>query len=223
MPAMKWPDHLRYIAIEGVIGAGKTTLARMLAERFGARLVLEQFEENPFLERFYEDPDRWAFHTQLSFLASRYQQQRALAARDLFHQATISDYIFDKDRIFARINLKGDELSLYEALYQTMEPMTPRPDLVVYLQSTVERLLQHIQARGRAYEKNIQPAYLQALQEAYNQYFFYYTKSPLLIINTARVDFVKYPEDFEELVREIVEKHHQGITYFNPEGSVQSL
>ncbi|RMH62464.1 MAG: deoxynucleoside kinase [Bacteroidetes bacterium] len=209
-------DDLRYIVIEGVIGAGKTTLAHLLAERFRAKLVLEEFEENPFLPRFYQDPDRWAFQTQLAFLASRFRQQKRLLERDLFHQIVISDYSFDKDRIFAHVNLRGDELQLYESLYTLMEPTTLTPDLIVYLQSTTERLMQHIARRGRTYEQNMDAAYIAALNEAYNYYFFRYRKSPLLIINTAEIDFVANPGDLEELIRQITTTTHPGTTYFKP-------
>ena len=128
-------DDLRYIVIEGVIGAGKTTLAKLLAQRFNGQLILEEFEENPFLDRFYANRKRWAFHTQLSFLASRFRQQKALFDRDLFHNVIISDYMFEKDRLFAHQNLEGDELQLYETLFWQMNLGVPRPDLIVYLQS----------------------------------------------------------------------------------------
>jgi deoxyguanosine kinase len=212
-------DGLRYVAIEGVIGAGKTTLARLLAARFNGRTVLEEFDQNPFLSRFYEDPPRWAFQTQLSFLASRFQQQKALLARDLFQQLVVCDYTFDKDRIFAHLNLRGDELQLYETLHGLMEPVVPTPDLVVYLQSASARLLDNIRQRGRAYERDMDPQYIDALCEAYNYYFFRYTKSPLLIVNATRIDFVRNPRDLEELIRQIVGGKHHGMTYFNPPAS----
>ena len=210
------PEHgPRYVAVEGVIGAGKTTLARMLAERFDARLVLEEFEDNPFLPRFYEDPARWAFQTQLTFLASRFRQQQALQTGDLFQQSAVSDYLFDKDRIFARTTLAGDELGLYETLYALMEPNAPVPDLVVYLQSSVERLVRNVAHRGRSYEAGIDPAYLAELSAAYDQYSFSYRRSPLLIVNATEIDFVGQPLHFEELVRQ-VKSARQGTTYFNP-------
>jgi deoxyadenosine/deoxycytidine kinase len=210
------PDDLNYIVIEGVIGAGKTSLARLMARRFGAKLVLEEFDENPFLERFYEDRERWAFQTQLAFLASRFRQQKDLRARDLFHQVVVSDYAFDKDRIFAHQNLEGDELQLYETLYKHMEPNTPTPDLVIYLQSTPERLMQNIEKRGRPYEEDMDPAYIEELHEAYNYYFFRYTKSPLLIVNAAHIDFVDNEEEREELLHHIATVKHRGTTYVNP-------
>jgi len=211
------PEHLQYIVIEGVIGAGKTSLTKQLAERCAGRLVLEQFEENPFLERFYTDRSRWAFQTQLSFLASRFKQQQSLGGgRDLFHKHIISDYTFDKDRIFARINLNGDELSLYETMFGIMQPTTPTPDLIVYLQASTDRIMDNIRLRGRDYEKNMDRSYIESLGQAYNTYFFHYNQSPLLIVNATNIDFVGNPFDFEELVHQIAQLRHPGMTYFNP-------
>ncbi|MEM8556566.1 MAG: deoxynucleoside kinase [Bacteroidota bacterium] len=210
------PDRFRYVAIEGVIGAGKTTLARMLAEQTGARLVLEEFEENPFLARFYEDPKRWAFQTQLNFLASRFRQQKALRDRDLFQQAVVADYTFDKDRIFARLTLDGDEMALYESLFSIMEPNAPAPDLVVYLQSSVDRLMHNIAQRGRSYERSMDRAYIADLADAYDRFFFHYAKGPLLILNVAQIDFVNNPDDFAELLRQVAAVESTGTTYFKP-------
>jgi deoxyadenosine/deoxycytidine kinase len=218
-PRIRLRDGLRYIVIEGVIGAGKTTLASLLAERFDGRLVLEQFEENPFLARFYEDRARWAFQTQLTFLASRFRQQQSLLKRDLFQQVVVSDYSFDKDRIFAHLTLDGDERQLYETLFSIMQPNVPVPDLVVYLQSTPQRLLEQIRQRGRSYELDMEADYIVALHEAYNYFFYRYTKSPLLIVNAARIDFVKNPDDLAELIRQIASITYPGTTFFNPEPS----
>jgi deoxyadenosine/deoxycytidine kinase len=197
------PDSLDYLAIEGAIGAGTTTLAQMLAECWTTDLVLEQFEDNPFLERFYEDRPRWAFQTQLAFLASRFRQQKDLAERDLFHDVVISDYTFDKDRIFARQTLAGDEQQLYESLFRLMEPTVPTPDLVLYLQSSPERLMANIEERDRPYERDMDPDYIAQLHDAYNQYFRQYDRTPLLVVNAAEIDFVDNPDEFRALARQI--------------------
>jgi deoxyadenosine/deoxycytidine kinase len=210
------PDHVNYLVIEGVIGAGKTTLAEMLGRVLEANVVREQFEENPFLERFYDDRDRWAFQTQLAFLASRFRQQKDLGTRDLFHQVVISDYSFDKDRIFAHETLSGDELQLYEALYQIMEPNTPDPDLVVYLQSPVDRLMANIRKRDREYERGIDRDYIASLQEAYETYFRHYRKSPLLVVRTDGLDFVENDDHFEAIVRHITTAEATGREVVGP-------
>lgn len=220
MPAPTLPAHLAYVAVEGVIGAGKTTLARMLADRAGGKLVLEEFEENPFLGAFYADRDRWALQTQLAFLASRFKQQKALAARDLFVDHVVSDYTFDKDRIFAHVTLDGDEVRLYETLYGIMEPSAPIPDLVVYLRSSVDRLLHNVALRGRSYESDMDRGYLTELVEAYDRYFFHYSKSPLLIVDASKIDFVNQPGTFDELVRQIASVKG-GTAYFNPPQTMQ--
>lgn len=207
---------VRYIAVEGVIGAGKTSLSRMVSERLNARLVLEQFEENPFLERFYEDPEHYAFQTQIFFLLSRYRQQQDLFQADLFHNALVTDYIFDKDKIFAYLNLQDDELRLYETLVSSIEKNIPTPDLVVYLQSSVERLMSNIRARGRKYEENISEEYIKDLNEAYNYFFFRYKNAPLLIVNSTEIDFVNNKEDFEQLYKEILRPNRAPVEYYNP-------
>jgi deoxyadenosine/deoxycytidine kinase len=207
---------VRYIAVEGVIGAGKTSLARMVSERLNARLVLEQFEENPFLERFYEDPEHYSFQTQIFFLLSRYRQQQDLFQADLFHNALVTDYIFDKDKIFAYLNLQDDELRLYETLVSSIEKNIPTPDLVVYLQSSVERLMSNIRARGRKYEENMSEEYIKDLNEAYNYFFFRYKNAPLLIVNSTEIDFVNNKEDFEELYKEILRPNRAPVEYYNP-------
>jgi 2-amino-4-hydroxy-6-hydroxymethyldihydropteridine diphosphokinase len=209
--------EIRYIAIEGVIGAGKTSLAKMLGERLNAKVVLEQYYENPFLEKFYQNRERYAFQTQIFFLLSRYKQQMELLQRDLFYEYLITDYIFDKDKIFAHINLKGDELKLYEMLVSLLEKNIPVPDLVIFLQSSVERLMQNIRKRGRPYEKNISEDYIRELYEAYNEFFFnQYRKSPVLVINATEIDFVNNKEDFEDLVKEILSPRRGTFEYYNP-------
>lgn len=199
------PNQFDFIAIEGVIGAGKTTLAQLLSERNNARLVLERFEENPFLPKFYEDRKRYAFQTQLAFLASRFKQQEKMINKELFDEYIISDYIFEKDRIFARLNLDDDELALYDNIYGIMTGISAKPDLVIYLQSTVDRLMENIAQRGRDYERHITPDYLQELSDAYNQFFYHYDKAPLIIINTTNVDFLHNPDHLAYLEEQIFE------------------
>ncbi|PEN13752.1 deoxynucleoside kinase [Longibacter salinarum] len=215
-PSVSLPDDLGYLVIEGVIGAGKTTLAQLLTEAVDGRIVLEQFKENPFLERFYENKDRWAFQTELTFLASRFKQQKDLGARDLFHRIVVSDYAFDKNRIFAHQTLSGDELQLFETLYSIMEPNVPTPDLIVYLQSSPERLMENIRKRDRSYERSMDPAYIQSLHEAYDHYFRTYRKTPLLIVNAAEIDFVEHEKDLEVLLHHIANADLDGTTYVDP-------
>ncbi len=198
-------NQLDFIAIEGVIGAGKTSLAKLLAERKNARIVLEEFEDNPFLPKFYEERERYAFQTQLAFLASRFKQQQNMMNKDLFHQLTISDYIFDKDRIFARLNLDEDELALYDTIYNIMAGIAPQPDLIIFIQSSVDRLLENINQRGRSYERHITPDYLKELNDAYNHFFYHYTRSPLITINATEIDFVNNPDHLAYIERQIFE------------------
>lgn len=197
------PNQFDFVAIEGVIGAGKTSLAKLLSERHNARLVLEQFEENPFLPKFYEDKERYGFQTQLAFLASRFKQQQKMTSRELFDDFVISDYIFEKDRIFARLNLDDDELSLYDNIYSIMTGISAKPDLVIYLQNSVERLMRNVEKRGRDYEKNITEDYLKDLSDSYNQFFYRYNKSPLIIINASEIDFVHNPDHLSYLEEQI--------------------
>jgi deoxyguanosine kinase len=204
-----------YIVIEGVIGVGKTSLAKILAEKINARVVLEEVEENPFLEDFYRDPARFAFQVQIFFLLSRYRQQMEFPQQDLFQQKTVSDYLFDKDKIFAYINLNEKELSLYERLWSFLCKDVPRPDLVIYLQANTETLMCRIRERNRSYERDISSEYIQRLNEAYNYFFFHYTESPLLVVNTAKIDFVHNPDDLEDLLEQI-RKPHLGTRYYVP-------
>ncbi len=208
--------NIRYIAIEGVIGAGKTSLAQKLGTILDAKVVLEKFEENPFLQKFYEDPIHYAFQTQIFFLLSRFKQQQELTQADLFHRFLITDYIFEKDKIFAYLNLADDELKLYEVLIGNMEHKIPAPDLVVYLQSSVERLMSNIKKRNRPIEKNISEEYIRDLNEAYNYFFFRYKDAPLLIVNATKIDFINKEKDFENLLIEILRPDKPPVEYYNP-------
>ena len=210
-------SEIRYIAIEGVIGAGKTTLAQKLCDKLGANLILEQFEENPFLEKFYDDRKRFAFQTQMFFLINRYKQQQQLNQQDLFSKYIVSDYIFEKDRIFAYMNLSGEEIKLYESIFPLLERDIPQPDLVIFLQSSIDRLTTNVKTRGRQIERNLTRAYLSELSEAYNNFFFKYNNTPLLIVNTSEIDFVNREDDFEELYEQIFREDRGFIEYFNPE------
>ncbi len=209
-------SEVKYIAIEGVIGAGKTTLARLVSERIGAKLILEQFAENPFLEKFYEERRIYAYQTQMFFLVNRYKQQEQLTQEDLFAEYIVSDYIFDKDRIFAYLNLSSDEIKLYESIFPLLERDIRKPDLVVFLQSTVDRLMHNIKSRDRKIEKSITRSYIKELSEAYNDFFFKYSNTPLLIVNSSEIDFVNNEEHFEELYNHIFREDRGFIEYFNP-------
>lgn len=208
-------SQAKYIAIEGVIGAGKTSLARMLAERLNAGLLLEEVEENPFLPLFYEDPARYAFQNQVFFLLSRFRQQEGLIQADLFRSTVVSDYLFAKDAIFAHLTLNDAETALYDRLASLLMPRAVRPDLVIYLQNNTDRLMQHIRLRGLAYERHISLDYLQKLNEAYNHFFFHYTEAPLLVVNASQIDFVKRETDLDDLIRAI-ETPPAGTRYYHP-------
>jgi deoxyadenosine/deoxycytidine kinase len=211
------PDvhHTRYIVTDGPLGVGKTSLTTLLAKELGARLILEQAEENPFLTDFYRDPARYRFQTQMFFLLSRFSQQQEMAQPDLFTRITISDYLFDKDRIFAYLNLDDNELALYEQFYKILEPKIVRPDLVIFLQADTDTLLRRIKQRGRSFEKEISLDYIAAVNEAYNQFFFRYSDTPLLVINTSDIDFVHRREDLDDLLKQILGMK-QGTQYYVP-------
>ncbi len=207
-------ERARYIAIDGPIGAGKTTLANLLVERLGGRLVAEPVDENPFLASFYEDRKKHAFQTQIFFLLSRFQQQQGLFQQDLFAQVTVADYLFAKDRIFASLNLDPNELALYEQVYALIGPRTVKPDLVVYLQARQEVLLQRIRRRGRPFERHLEPSYLEALARAYGDFFFHYDETPLLVVNTSDLDLGN-PSDVDALLA-VLRRHRKGTQHYNP-------
>lgn len=208
--------HWRYIVVEGVIGVGKTSLTKLLATRASGRLNLEVVEENPFLAKFYHDRSAYAFQTQIFFLLSRFRQQQQLFQHDLFSSTLISDYLFAKDRIFANLNLGDEELALYNQLATILEQRVLKPDLVVYLQARTEVLLQRIHWRGRTFERDIDPGYLDALNGAYSYFFHHYKDSPLLVVNTDNLDFVNVPGDFEMLYEQICSEF-TGTRYFAPD------
>ncbi len=208
-------ERPRFIAVEGPIGAGKSTLARILAEDLQARLVEEQPEENPFFAAFYKDPQRYALQVQLYFLLQRYTQQAELAQENLFAQGgVVSDYLFAKDRLFASLNLTADELQLYDRIYQALAPRAVAPDLVVYLQARTEVLIDRIGRRGRREEAPIEPDYVRRVAEAYAGFFFNYTDSPLLIANVSDIDFVTSGEDRRALV-DVVRRTRAGINHWS--------
>jgi deoxyguanosine kinase len=196
----------KYIVIEGNIGAGKTSLASLLAEESGSRLVLETFSDNPFLAKFYEDPDRYAFQLELSFLSERYHQIKTeLGHPDLFGQAVISDYFLAKSFIFSKYNLKDDEMKLFEKLFSIINLQAPKPDLYVYLHLPVEKLLENIKQRGRSYEKHISYEYLKEVQEGYFGFFKSQQEMKILVIDTSQIDFVNRESDLKRLKKVIFE------------------
>lgn len=205
----------RYIAVEGPIGVGKTSLARLLAIELNARLVLEEVDDNPFLARFYEDADKYALPVQLYFLLTRYNQQRALSQQDLFTQATVADYLFAKDRIFAAQNLAPDELALYEGVYRLLDERMAKPDLVVFMSARIEVLAERLRKRNRDFERDISMEYLERISSAYRDFFFYYDEAPLLAVDTSEIDFVADSNDLRDLIREIA-RAGQGTQHFVP-------
>ena len=205
----------RFIAVEGPIGVGKTSLTKRLAETFNYELLLENAEENPFLDRFYQNPRQHALATQLFFLFQRAQQIADSRQSDLFEPVRVSDFLIDKDRLFAELNLEKDEYELYHKVYQHLVIDAPKPDLVIYLQAPTEVLLQRIQKRGIPSEQMIESEYLNQLNRAYTEFFHYYSDSKLLIVNSAEIDFVANDEDYEQLVTYILSLPN-GTHYFNP-------
>jgi deoxyguanosine kinase len=208
---------LRHVAVDGPIGVGKTSLVEMLARRFHGTKVLEDVD-NPFLPEFYKKKKGSAFQTQLFFLLSRYQQQREIAQIDLFTTLVVADYHFPKDKIFACLNLDDSELLIYDKLYTLLSDSVPKPDLVIYLQGSLETCLKRVKKAARAFERGLAPDYLAQLIEAYNYYFYHYEETPLLVVDTNEIDFVNRPSDFDDLVAQI-QKARRGVQYYVPAGS----
>lgn len=209
----------RFIAVEGPIGVGKTSLARRLAETFNYDILLEKPEENPFLERFYDNPRQGALATQLFFLFQRTRQIQDLRQDDLFEPVRVADFLIDKDQLFAKQNLDQDEYSLYQQVYEHLTIDAPTPDLVIYLQAPADVLLNRIHKRGIAAERQIQREYLERLNDAYTSFFHYYDKSALLIVNSAEIDLVENQDDYQQLVDYILTVP-RGTHYFNPKPSL---
>ena len=207
--------NLYYIAIEGPIGVGKTSLAELLSKELGARLVLEDFEDNPFLPDFYNDPERFGFQTQLFFLLQRYRQQQDLRQVDMFQKLLITDYMFVKDRLFASLNLNDKEMNLYDTIASLLERNIIKPDLVIYLQADTDILMKNIEKRGRNMERNVTWEYIDALNQVYTEYFFRYQYTPLVIINTNNIDFVENENDLKEVIQ-YIRQPVSGTKFFNP-------
>jgi deoxyadenosine/deoxycytidine kinase len=210
--------QFHYIAVEGAIGVGKTSVVERLAERLDANTVLEEWGQNPFLKPFYDGAPGSPFQAELFFLLSRYRQQQELTQRSLFTEFTISDYVFEKSKLFAYLNLEDSELLIYEKLYSLLTESVPRPDLVVYLQAPTEVLMKRIRTRGRPEESRLSEEYLAEVNRAYNHYFFHYGQTPLLVVNTTDVDLMKNADDLDDLIRQ-VRSMGKGTQYYVPRGS----
>lgn len=206
---------LQYVAVEGPIGVGKTTLVERIAQRLDANTVLEEHGQNPFLRAFYEGRPGASFQTEVFFLLARYRQLQELLQRKLFEQLTLVDYVFEKSRLFAYLNLEDSELAIFERLWSLLGESVPRPDLVVYLQAPTEVLLRRIRARGRPEEGGLNEEYLAEVNRAYNHYFFHYGTTPLLVVNTAEVDFARSEADLDDLVKQ-VRQMGKGTQYYVP-------
>jgi len=207
--------NFNYVAVEGPIGVGKTSLAERLAERLDATSLFEEWKQNPFLQPFYDGKPGAAFQVELFYLLSRYRQQQELLQRKLFAQHTLCDYVFEKSKLFAYLNLEDNELLIYEKLYSLLSESVPRPDLVIYLQAPTDVLLRRIRARKRAEEASLSEEYLAEVNRAYSHYFFHYSQTPLLVVNTSEVDFVKNPDDVDDLMRQI-HSMGKGTQYYAP-------
>jgi len=208
----------KYIVVEGPIGVGKTSLAKILASEFQARTIFERVEDNPFLPKFYKSRELYAFQNQTFFLLNRYQQQMELAQQDLFNQNTVSDYLFAKDQIFASLTLSAEELNLYQQIYALLNTRVPKPDLVVYLQARPEVLYKRVKKRDKKYERSVTFEYLSEVSQAYNQFFFHYDETPLLVVNTSGIDFVSSSKDLADLIKEI-NTMGSGTQHYIPLGS----
>jgi len=204
-----------YIVVEGPLGVGKSSPSKLLAERINGETILEDTEENPFLTKFYKDPKRFAFQAQLFFTLRRFQKQEEINQIDLFKRIVVSDFLFDKDRIFARYNLDDKEFYLYEQLFNLLKLRTLKPDLVIFLQAKTDVLKERIEKRKRNYEKSINIKYLDKINKAFNDFFFHYNETPLLVINASEIDFVNVPSDLDNLISEI-SKMEKGTKYYVP-------
>jgi len=207
--------RIPYIAIDGPIGVGKTSLARAVAKKLSARLILEAALENPFLKLFYEDMEEHAFQTQIFFLVSRFKQQQEILQSELFEQTTVTDYIFQKDDIFAHITLSPDEYRLYSRLQEILSTRVPRPDMAIYLQADVDALMQRIRSRKIPYENKMSREYLAKVSEAYERFFFEYDASPLLVVNTNEVNLAKDEADIDDLIEQLM-RLESGTQYYIP-------
>ena len=208
----------KYIVVEGPIGVGKSSLAKILANEFQARTIFERIEDNPFLPKFYKSRETFAFQNQTFFLLNRYQQQMELAQHDLFNQNVVADYLFAKDQIFATLTLSAEELNLYQQIYALLNTRVPKPDLVVYLQARPEVLYKRVKKRDKKYERSVTFEYLTEVAQAYNQYFFHYDETPLLVVNTSEIDFVASSKDLADLIKEI-NNMGAGTQHYIPLGS----